>query len=107
MSDEKLIKIEIERLHDLKQHPFHVNDDKEMALLKESIKVLGILNPLIVRPTMDGVYEIIAGHRRKYADEQLGYQKLPVIIRVMNDDEARLLQRREETARNRFKDISR
>lgn len=35
------------------------------------------------------------------------YQKLPVIIRVMNDDEARLLQRREETARNRFKDISR
>lgn len=85
---EKIIKIEIERLQDFKQHPFHVNDDKEMALLKESIKVLGILDPLIVRPTMDGVYEIIAGHRRKYAAEQLGYRKLPVIIRVMNDDEA-------------------
>lgn len=85
---EKIIKIEIERLQDFKQHPFHVNDDKEMALLKESIKVLGILDPLIVRPTMDGVYEIVAGHRRKYAAEQLGYRKLPVIIRVMNDDEA-------------------
>ena len=42
---EKVIKIKIERLQDFKQHPFHVNDDKEMALLKESIKVLGILDP--------------------------------------------------------------
>lgn len=68
--------------------PFQVRDDKEMSLLKESIQNYGILSPLIVRPVLDGVYEIVAGHRRKYAAQQLGYRKLPVIIRVMSDDEA-------------------
>ncbi len=85
---EKVIEIEIERLRDFKEHPFHVKDDKEMSLLKESIKNYGILSPLIVRPVLDGVYEIVSGHRRKYAAQQLGYYKVPVIIRVMNDDEA-------------------
>ena len=64
---EKVIEIEIERLRDFKEHPFHVKDDKEMSLLKESIKNYGILSPLIVRPVLDGVYEIVSGHRRKYA----------------------------------------
>lgn len=86
--DEKVIEIEIERLRTFKNHPFKVTDDKEMYLLKESIEKYGVLNPLIVRPVLDGVYEIISGHRRKYAAEQLGYRKVPVIIRVMNDEEA-------------------
>ena len=86
--DEKVIEIEIERLRSFKDHPFKVTDDKEMHLLTESIKQYGVLNPLIVRPVPDGVYEIISGHRRKYAAQQLGYRKVPVIIRVMNDEEA-------------------
>ena len=86
--DEKVIEIEIERLRSFKDHPFKVTDDKEMHLLKDSIKQYGVLNPLIVRPVPDGVYEIISGHRRKYAAQQLGYRKVPVIIRVMNDEEA-------------------
>ena len=44
---------------------------QEMHLLKESIEKYGILNPLIVRPVPDGVYEIISGHRRKHAAELL------------------------------------
>ena len=72
----------------LKNHPFQVKDDNEMHLLKESIEKYGILTPLIVRPVPDGVYEIIAGHRRRHAAELLGYRKVPVIIRVMNEDEA-------------------
>ena len=59
-----------------------------MHFLKDSIKKYGVLNPLIVRPVPDGVYEIISGHRRRYAAQQLGYRKVPVIIRVMNDEEA-------------------
>ena len=86
--DEKIIEIEIERLHSFKNHPFQVKDDNEMHLLKESIEKYGILTPLIVRPVPDGVYEIIAGHRRRYAAELLEYRKVPVIIRVMNEDEA-------------------
>lgn len=87
--DEKVIEIEIERLRSFKDHPFKVTDDKEMHLLKDSIKQYGVLNPLIVRPVPDGVYEIISGHRRKYAAQLLGYRKVPVIIRVMNDEESR------------------
>lgn len=48
----------------------------------------GVLNPLIVRPKIEGYYEIISGHRRKYAAEKLGYKKIPVIIRMLQDDEA-------------------
>lgn len=86
--DEKIIEIEIERLRSFKNHPFQVKDDNEMHLLKESIEKYGILTPLIVRPVPDGVYEIIAGHRRRHAAELLGDRKVPVIIRVMNEDEA-------------------
>lgn len=85
---EKIIEIEIERLRSFKNHPFQVKDDKEMYLLKESIEKYGILNPLIVRPVPDGVYEIISGHRRKHAAELLGYRKVPVLIRVMTEDES-------------------
>ena len=43
---------------------------------------------MIVRPRKEGYYEIISGHRRKYAAERLGYKKIPVIIRMMQDNEA-------------------
>ena len=65
-----------------------MKDDKEMFLLQESIEKYGILNPLIVRPVPDGYYEIISGHRRKHAAEKLGYRKVPVIIRVLSEDDS-------------------
>ena len=86
--DEKIIQIEIERLTTFKDHPFKVQEDSDMKMLIESIEKYGILNPLIVRPLKEGVYEIVSGHRRKYAAEKLGYRKVPVIIRVMRDDES-------------------
>lgn len=86
--EEHVIEIEPERLRDFTGHPFHVDEDDEMNNLMESIKLYGILNPLIVRPRPEGVYEIISGHRRKYAARKLGYRKVPVIIRVLSDEEA-------------------
>lgn len=85
---ERVVEIEIERLRSFKNHPFKVCADRQMMQLKESIEKYGILTPLVVRPMPEGIYEIISGHRRKFAAEQLGYRKLPVIIRVMKDDEA-------------------
>jgi ParB family chromosome partitioning protein len=82
-NEERIIEIEIERLRPFKEPPFQIKDDKEMFLLQESIEKYGILNLLIVRPVLDGYYEIISGHRRKYAAEKLGYRKVPVIIRVL------------------------
>ena len=86
--EERIIEIEIERLRPFKEHPFQVKEDKEMFLLQESIEKYGILNPLIVRPVPDGYYEIISGHRRKHAAEKLGYRKVPVIIRVLSEDDS-------------------
>lgn len=87
-SDEKVVEIEMERLRNFTNHPFKVIGDSQMIELQESIKKYGILNPLIVRPKKDGCYEIISGHRRKFAAEKIGYRKVPVIIRVLKDDEA-------------------
>lgn len=86
--DEMIVEVEISRLRTFSNHPFKVQYDSQMIELKDSIAKYGILNPLIIRPQMDGTYEIISGHRRRYAAEQLGYKKVPVIIRVMKDDEA-------------------
>ena len=86
--DEKVVEIELERLRGFVNHPFKVQADSQMIELQESIKKYGILNPLIVRPRQDGTYEIISGHRRKFAAEKIGYRKVPVIIRVLKDDEA-------------------
>ena len=68
--DEKVVEIELERLRGFENHPFKVRADSQMIELQESIKKYGILNPLIVRPKKDGCYEIISGHRRKFADRK-------------------------------------
>lgn len=81
-ADEKVVEIELERLRSFANHPFKVQADSQMIELQDSIKKCGILNPLFVRPRPEGVYEIISGHRRKFAAEQLGYRKVPVIIRA-------------------------
>ena len=85
---EKIIEIQLERLRTFKNHPFKVRMDQEMIRLSASVEKYGIINPLIVRPIPDGVYEIISGHRRKAAAEKFGYRKVPVIIGVMSDDDA-------------------
>ena len=87
-SDEKVVEIEMERLRNFTNHPFKVIGDSQMIELQDSIKKYGVLNPLIVRLRKEGYYEIISGHRRKYAAKRLGYKKIPVIIRMMQDDEA-------------------
>lgn len=70
---EKVVEIGLERLRPYKNHPFKVKEDEAMAQLMESIERYGILNPLIVMPTREGVYQIVSGHRRKYCAEKLGY----------------------------------
>ena len=88
VTEEKVVEIEMERLRSFENHPFKVRADSQMIELQESVKKYGILSPLIVRPRKDGTYEIISGHRRKFAAEKIGYRKVPVIIRVLKDDDA-------------------
>ena len=76
---EKVVEIGLERLRPFKNHPFKVKEDEAMAQLMESIERYGILNPLIVMPTREGVYQIVSGHRRKYCAEKLGYTQVPTV----------------------------
>ena len=85
---EKVVEIGLERLRPFENHPFKVKEDEAMAQLMESIERYGIMNPLIVMPTREGVYQIVSGHRRKYCAEKLGYTQVPVIIRYMKEDDS-------------------
>jgi ParB family chromosome partitioning protein len=83
--------IPLEQLHPFKNHPFKVLDDDTMQQSVESIRQYGVMAPLIARPREGGGYEIISGHRRKYAAEQAGLKNLPVIVRPMDDNAAVIL----------------
>ena len=85
---EKVRVIPIQFFDDFPKHPFNVKMDEEMEALIESIKEFGILAPLIARKKENERYEIIAGHRRKFAAKKLGITELPVILRDMTRDEA-------------------
>lgn len=85
---EQVQHISISDLHPFENHPFRVLDDESMAQTVESIRQMGIANPLIVRPDPDGGYEIISGHRRHHAAELAGLDTIPVIIRELDDDAA-------------------
>ena len=84
---EKIEELELSLLDAFKNHPFKVINNDDLSKLKESINVNGVLEPIIVRKK-DDRYEIISGHRRKYASELLGLKTIPCIIRDMTDDEA-------------------
>ena len=88
---EQVQQIPIAELFPFKNHPFKVLDDESMARTVESVKQLGVTNPLIARPRPEGGYEIISGHRRQHAAQLAGLDTLPVIVREMDDDAAILL----------------
>ena len=75
-------------LHPFEGHPFKVLDDELMAQTVKSIKQIGVVSPLIVRPDPEGGYEIISGHRRLHAAQLAGLETVPVIVKEMDDDAA-------------------
>ena len=85
---ETVQRMPLSQLHPFEGHPFKVLDDDAMTETVESIRQMGVANPLIVRPDPDGGYEIISGHRRHHAAELAGLDTLPVIVRQLDDDAA-------------------
>ena len=82
--------IEISKLLPFENHPFQVKDDENMDLLMMSIKVNGVLSPIIVRPKENAAdeYEIISGHRRFRAVQRLGYKTIPAFVYDLDRDTA-------------------
>lgn len=90
-SEEQIMRIKLSDLHEFKNHPFHVLDDKKMEETTESISHYGVLVPGIARPRAEGGYEMISGHRRKRGSERAGKADMPVIVRNYTDDEATII----------------
>ena len=90
-TQERVMMLPVSELHDFPGHPFQVRDDEEMEKLVESITQHGVLMPGLVRPRAAGGYEIVAGHRRKFASMKAGIREMPVIVRDMDDDTAVIL----------------
>ena len=88
---ERVIEIKLNSISDFPNHPFKVKEDEEMLDLIESVARSGVVMPVIVRPVEDGSYQMVAGHRRKYASEKNGRTTVPALIRNLNDDEATII----------------
>ena len=90
MVKEFLSQLPPDKLSPFAKHPYRVREDAAMDELVESIRVHGILSPLLARPKGEG-YELVSGHRRRLAAQKLGLPTVPVLVREMSDDEAVIL----------------
>lgn len=85
---EKVIDIKINDIDDFPDHPFKVIENDDMYNMRDSIIENGVLVPALVRPKADGRYEMISGHRRKFASKLANKETIPCIVRDLSDDEA-------------------
>ena len=85
---EKVVDINLNDIDDFPNHPFKVVDNEEMEKMKDSIVENGVLVPALVRPKSNGKYEMISGHRRKFASQLANKETIPCIVRDLSDDEA-------------------
>jgi len=90
MVKEFISRLPPDKLSPFAKHPYQVREDAAMDELTESIRVHGVLSPLLARPKGEG-YELVSGHRRRLAAQKLGLPTVPVLVREMTDDEAVIL----------------
>ena len=87
----KVLHIDIQKIDDFPNHPFKVENDMKMVELAKSIEDNGVLVPAMVRPTKDGRYEMISGHRRKFAAQMADLERIPCIVKELSNDEATII----------------
>ena len=85
---EKVRIVPISNIEDFPDHPFQVKDDESMDQLVESIRMNGVLNPVIALKIDENHYQLISGHRRKHACVLLGIDRIPLIGREMTKEDA-------------------
>lgn len=86
-NEEKVVLVPINQIRDFPDHPYKVKDDESMNELVESVMQRGLIQPIIIRPTEDGKYEMVSGHRRKRAFEIAGIEQIPAKVKEMTRDE--------------------
>lgn len=85
---EKIKDINIDDIDNFPNHPFNVIENEDLYNLRDSIIEKGVISPILVRPKNNGRYEIISGHRRKYASKLANKYTIPCIVRNLSNDEA-------------------
>lgn len=88
---ETVMDIPLTEISDFPNHPFKVRVDESMMEMADSVRQYGVLVPGLVRPKLDGGYEMVAGHRRKKASELAEKETVPCIVRELTDDEATIM----------------
>ena len=88
VNEESAMEIEISKIHPFKNHPFKVLDDEKMQDLVESVKINGVLTPVLLRMDENEDYEMVSGHRRMHAAQLAGLTTIPAIVRELSDDDA-------------------
>ena len=88
---EKVVTLNPAEISDFPNHPFKVKQDDAMAEMVESVRKYGVLVPALVRPKENGGYEMVAGHRRKFAAALAELTEIPCIVRNLSDDEATII----------------
>jgi len=91
MSEQNYRQIGVDRLEPFKHHPFKLYEGKRKDEMVESVKVNGILTPIIVRPTAeDGKFENLSGHNRVAAALEAELETVPAVVRedLKGKDEA-------------------
>lgn len=88
---EKVVTLNPAEISDFPNHPFKVKQDDAMAEMVDSVRKYGVLVPALVRPKEDGGYEMVAGHRRKFAAALAKLTEIPCIVRNLTDDEATII----------------
>ena len=88
VNEESAMEIEISKIHPFKNHPFKVLDDEKMQDLVESVKINGVLTPVLLRMDDNEEYEMVFGHRRMHAAQLAGLTTIPAIVRELPNDDA-------------------
>ena len=87
-NESAVMHLRTEKLHAFAEHPFKVCDDADMAELMESIRIHGVLTPLLVRPDKADTFEVISGHRRLHVCKKLGIETVPTLICTLEREDA-------------------
>jgi ParB family chromosome partitioning protein len=83
---ESIKEVELKNIHPSKLNPRLEMNVERLNELAASIKEVGLLEPIIIRP-VNGEFEVVVGERRYRASQQAGLEKVPVIIREYDDAE--------------------
>ena len=84
----RIVEIEIDKIDDFPNHPYRVRNDHDMKQLADSIREHGVMTPAIVTRKENGRYEMVSGHRRKFASQLADLNVIPCEVVALSHDDA-------------------